>query len=127
MAHAVLVLLAWHPDLIVPTLTLHVAAVGIWKYQRQRLGAAPACTRPWWSARGGADEEFDTIPSAKSPEVVRPYVARPASPHDASREGGDGPDRALRGVAALAELGIGSLLNGGGSHLRRRRRPTGQA
>ncbi|KAI4994938.1 hypothetical protein ZWY2020_034841 [Hordeum vulgare] len=26
MAHAVLVLLAWHPDLIVPTLTLHVMA-----------------------------------------------------------------------------------------------------
>ena len=27
MAHAVLVLLAWHPDLVVPTLTLHTAAV----------------------------------------------------------------------------------------------------
>ncbi|KAI4975405.1 hypothetical protein ZWY2020_049012 [Hordeum vulgare] len=33
MVHAVLVLLAWHPDLIMPTLMLHVAAVGIWKYQ----------------------------------------------------------------------------------------------
>ena len=27
MAHAVLVLLAWHPDLVVPTLTLHAATV----------------------------------------------------------------------------------------------------
>ena len=27
MAHAVLVLLAWHLDLVVPTLTLHAAAV----------------------------------------------------------------------------------------------------
>ncbi|KAE8800692.1 Protein QUIRKY [Hordeum vulgare] len=75
MAHAVLVLLAWHPDLIVPTLTLHVAAVGIWKYQhRPRTPAShPSVRASMVEApdREELDEEFDTIPSAKSPEVVR--------------------------------------------------------
>ncbi|KAE8821619.1 Protein QUIRKY [Hordeum vulgare] len=74
MAHAVLVLLAWHPDLIVPTLTLHVAAVGIWKYQhRPRVPAPHPCVRASMVEapnREELDEEFDTIPSAKSPEVV---------------------------------------------------------
>ncbi|KAF0907924.1 hypothetical protein E2562_022312 [Oryza meyeriana var. granulata] len=51
LAHAVLVLLAWHPDLVVPTLTLHVAAVGVWKEE--------------------LDEEFDSIPTSRPPEVVR--------------------------------------------------------
>ncbi|KAI4979949.1 hypothetical protein ZWY2020_016702 [Hordeum vulgare] len=41
MAHAVLVLLAWHPDLIVPTLTLHVASVGIWKLLISRGSLRP--------------------------------------------------------------------------------------
>ncbi|KAI4967474.1 hypothetical protein ZWY2020_025816 [Hordeum vulgare] len=75
MAHAVLVLLAWHPDLIVPTLTLHVAAVGIWKYRRRPRTPAPhPCVRASMAEapdREELDEEFDTIPSAKSPEVVR--------------------------------------------------------
>ncbi|KAE8778672.1 Lysosomal beta glucosidase [Hordeum vulgare] len=44
MAHAMLVLLAWHPDLIVPMLTLHVAAVGIWKDPElvRKIGEATA-------------------------------------------------------------------------------------
>ncbi|XP_037436814.1 FT-interacting protein 7-like [Triticum dicoccoides] len=75
MAHAVLVLLAWHPDLIVPTLTLHVAAVGVWKYRRRPRAPAPhPCVRASMaeaSDREELDEEFDTIPSGRSAEVVR--------------------------------------------------------
>ncbi|KAI4974607.1 hypothetical protein ZWY2020_048214 [Hordeum vulgare] len=75
MAHAMLVLLAWHPDLIVPTLTLHVAAVGIWKYQRRPRAPAPhPCVRASMVEapdREELDEEFETIPSAKSLDVVR--------------------------------------------------------
>ncbi|KAI5002489.1 hypothetical protein ZWY2020_027139 [Hordeum vulgare] len=74
MAHAVLVLLAWHSDLIGPTLTLHVAAVGIWKYQHRPRAPAPhSCVRASMveALVEELDEEFDTIPSAKSPEVVR--------------------------------------------------------
>lgn len=75
LAHAVLVLLAWHPDLAVPTLTLHVAAVGVWKYRRRPRAPAPhPCVRASMaeaSDREELDEEFDTIPSARPPEVVR--------------------------------------------------------
>ncbi|XP_051216284.1 multiple C2 domain and transmembrane region protein 16 [Lolium perenne] len=75
MAHAVLVLLAWHPDLVVPTLTLHVAAVGVWKYRRRPRAPAPhPCVRASMAEtpdREELDEEFDTIPSARPPEVVR--------------------------------------------------------
>ncbi|KAI4977805.1 hypothetical protein ZWY2020_014359 [Hordeum vulgare] len=80
MAHAVLVLMAWHPDLIVPTLTLHVAPVGIWKYQHRPHAPAPhPCVRASMVEapdREELDEEFDTIPSAKSPEVVRQRYVR---------------------------------------------------
>ncbi|KAE8775830.1 hypothetical protein D1007_51628 [Hordeum vulgare] len=75
MAHDVLVLLAWHLDLIVPTLTLNVVAVGIWKYQHRPRAPAPhPCVRASMVEapdREELDKEFDTIPSAKSPEVVR--------------------------------------------------------
>ncbi|KAG2631813.1 FT-interacting protein 7-like [Panicum virgatum] len=75
MAHAVLVLLAWHPDLVVPTVTLHVAAVGVWKYRRRPRAPAPhPCVRASMAEapdREELDEEFDTIPSARPPEVVR--------------------------------------------------------
>ena len=75
MVHAVLVLLAWHPDLVVPTVTLHVAAVGVWKYRRRPRAPAPhPCVRASMAEapdREELDEEFDTIPSARPPEVVR--------------------------------------------------------
>jgi len=75
MAHAVLVLLAWHPDLVVPTLTLHAAAVGVWKYRRRPRAPAPhPCVRASMAEapdREELDEEFDPIPSARPPEVVR--------------------------------------------------------
>ncbi|EEC81571.1 hypothetical protein OsI_25017 [Oryza sativa Indica Group] len=75
LAHAVLVLLAWHPDLVVPTLTLHVAAVGVWKYRRRPRAPAPhPCVRASMAEaadREELDEEFDAIPSSRPPEVVR--------------------------------------------------------
>ncbi|KAJ1287859.1 hypothetical protein BS78_02G043000 [Paspalum vaginatum] len=75
MAHAVLLLLAWHPDLVVPTVTLHAAAVGVWKYRRRPRAPAPhPCVRASMAEapdREELDEEFDTVPSARPPEVVR--------------------------------------------------------
>ncbi|GJN24596.1 hypothetical protein PR202_gb12347 [Eleusine coracana subsp. coracana] len=75
MAHAVLVLLAWHPDLVVPTLALHVAAVGTWRYRRRpRALASHPCVRASMAEaadREELDEEFDAVPSARPPEVVR--------------------------------------------------------
>uniref|UniRef100_A0A0Q3TH77 C2 domain-containing protein n=3 Tax=Setaria italica TaxID=4555 RepID=A0A0Q3TH77_SETIT len=75
MAHAVLVLLAWHPDLVVPTAALHAAAVGVWRYRRRPRAPAPhPCVRTSMAEapdREELDEEFDAIPSARPPEVVR--------------------------------------------------------
>ncbi|KAF8714159.1 hypothetical protein HU200_028169 [Digitaria exilis] len=75
MAHAVLVLLAWHPDLVVPTAALHAAAVGVWRYRRRPRSPAPhPCVRASMAEspeREELDEEFDTVPSARPPEVVR--------------------------------------------------------
>ncbi|GJN24613.1 hypothetical protein PR202_gb12366 [Eleusine coracana subsp. coracana] len=75
MAHAVLVLLAWHPDLVVPTLALHVASVGTWRYRRRPRAPAPhPCARASMAEaadREELDEEFDAVPSARPPEVVR--------------------------------------------------------
>ncbi|XP_040381936.1 FT-interacting protein 7 [Oryza brachyantha] len=75
LAHAVLVLLAWHPDLVVPTLTLHAAAVGVWKYRsRPRAPAPHPCVRASMAEapdRDELDEEFDSTPSSRPPEMVR--------------------------------------------------------
>ncbi|KAL6880171.1 hypothetical protein ACP4OV_011736 [Aristida adscensionis] len=75
MAHAVLVLLAWHPDLVVPTAALHAAAVGVWRYRRRPRAPAPhPCVRASMAEapdREELDEEFDAVPSARPPEVVR--------------------------------------------------------
>uniref|UniRef100_A0A0D9WVW0 C2 domain-containing protein n=1 Tax=Leersia perrieri TaxID=77586 RepID=A0A0D9WVW0_9ORYZ len=76
LAHAVLVLLAWHPDLVVPTLALHAAAVAVWKYRRRPRSPAPhPCVRASMAAetpdREELDEEFDAVPSSRPHEVVR--------------------------------------------------------
>ncbi|KAI4980119.1 hypothetical protein ZWY2020_016872 [Hordeum vulgare] len=73
MAHAVLVLLAWHPDLIMPTPRPRRVAADLARSAGRHGPHCKAC-----KAHGGGadveelDEEFDTIPSAKSPEVKAP-------------------------------------------------------
>ena len=73
MAHALLVL-AWHPNLVVPTVTLHIAVVGVWKYRRRLHALAlHPCVRASMAEapdRKELDEEFDTIPSTRPPEMV---------------------------------------------------------
>ncbi|KAJ3669928.1 hypothetical protein LUZ60_010252 [Juncus effusus] len=75
LAHGVLLLLAWFPELIIPTLALHIAAVGVWKYRSRLRGPLPhPCVKASLAEltdREELDEEFDPMPSAKTPEVVR--------------------------------------------------------
>lgn len=55
MAHAVLMLLAWHPDLVVLTVALHAATVGMWRTGGTGTGRTRACRRPWRRrVQGGA-------------------------------------------------------------------------
>ncbi|XP_020095746.1 protein QUIRKY-like [Ananas comosus] len=74
LAHGALVLLAWHPDLLLPVLAVHFAAVGAWRYRRRLQGPVPhPCVRVSMAEtadREELDEEFDPVPSTRAAEVV---------------------------------------------------------
>jgi Plant phosphoribosyltransferase C-terminal/C2 domain len=75
LVHGVVILLAWFPELIMPTLALYIAFVGIWKYKQRLRGPVPhPCVRASLAEmpdREELDEEFDPMPSSKTAEVVR--------------------------------------------------------
>lgn len=75
LVHALLALLVWYPDLIVPTLAFYVFVIGAWNY-RFRSRAPLQHFDPKLSLaenvdRDELDEEFDPVPSTRSFEVVR--------------------------------------------------------
>ncbi|KAM1395845.1 hypothetical protein ACFX2I_013608 [Malus domestica] len=75
LVHALLVLLVWFPDLIVPTLLFYVFVIGAWNY-RFRSRAPLQHFDPKLSLadnvdRDELDEEFDAVPSNRPYEVVR--------------------------------------------------------
>ncbi|KAG9445196.1 hypothetical protein H6P81_016536 [Aristolochia fimbriata] len=76
MAHALLVLLVWHPDLAVPTGAFYAFGVGAWNYRGRARGPAAGgpCMRlsqVEGAEREELDEEFDPAPSSRPAEVVR--------------------------------------------------------
>ncbi|EHA8590666.1 Protein QUIRKY [Cocos nucifera] len=95
LAHGVLVLLVWYPELVGPTLALHAFAVGAWRYRwRARRPAAHPCVRSSQAEavdREELDEELDPVPSVRGPEVVRARYDR------------------LRGVAARVQTMLGDV------------------
>ncbi|KAI4378386.1 hypothetical protein MLD38_015873 [Melastoma candidum] len=75
LVHALLVMLIWFPDLIVPTLAFYMFVIGAWNY-RFRAREPPPHFCPKMSLadavdRDELDEEFDTLPSTRLPEMVR--------------------------------------------------------
>lgn len=74
LVHALLVLLVWFPDLIFPTLSFYVFAIGAWNYRfksREPLPHfCPKISMVEAVDREELDEEFDTVPSSRSPERV---------------------------------------------------------
>nr|CAD1819737.1 unnamed protein product [Ananas comosus var. bracteatus] len=100
LAHGALVLLAWHPDLLLPVLAVHFTAVGAWRYRRRPQGPVPhPCVRVSMAEtadREELDEEFDPVPSTRAAEVVR---AR----YDRLRAVGARVQAMLGDVAAQAE------------------------
>lgn len=74
LVHVLYLVLVWFPDLIVPTGFLYIFLIGIWYYRfRPKI---PAGTDIWLSQTDTIDtdeldEEFDTIPSSRPPEVIR--------------------------------------------------------
>ncbi|GMH21950.1 hypothetical protein Nepgr_023793 [Nepenthes gracilis] len=74
LMHILYLVLIWFPELIVPTMFLYVFLIGIWYYRFRpkipagmdiRLSQAEAVDLE------ELDEEFDTIPSSKPPEIIR--------------------------------------------------------
>ncbi|KAF4350597.1 hypothetical protein CsatB_008175 [Cannabis sativa] len=75
LVHALLVMLVWFPELIVPTLAFYVFAVGAWNYRfRSRYPLPhfdPKLSLVESVDRDELDEEFDTLPSCKQPEAIQ--------------------------------------------------------
>ncbi|XP_044483841.1 FT-interacting protein 7 [Mangifera indica] len=75
LVHALLVMLVWFPDLIVPTLALYVFVIGAWNYRFRSRDPLPHFDPKLSLAdtveREELDEEFDAVPSTRPNEVVR--------------------------------------------------------
>lgn len=75
LVHALLVMLVWFPDLIVPTLALYVFSVGAWNYRFRSRASLPHFDPKLSLAesveREELDEEFDAMPCSRASEVVR--------------------------------------------------------
>ncbi|OIV90074.1 hypothetical protein TanjilG_01528 [Lupinus angustifolius] len=75
LVHALLVMLVWFPDLIIPTLSFYVFAIGAWNYRFRLRDPLPHFDPKLSLAElvenEELDEEFDTLPSTRSPDLVR--------------------------------------------------------
>ncbi|GLT47549.1 hypothetical protein SLA2020_212380 [Shorea laevis] len=75
LVHALLVMLVWFPDLIVPTLAFYVFVIGVWNYRfRSRDPMPHLCPRISQADTVDCDEldeEFDAVPSNRSPDIIR--------------------------------------------------------
>ncbi|XP_054807655.1 protein QUIRKY-like [Prosopis cineraria] len=72
--HLIYIVLVCYPDLIVPFVFLYVVLIGIWCYRFKPKIPAGMDTRMSQADTvdpDELDEEFDTIPSSKPPDVVR--------------------------------------------------------
>ncbi|XP_061346568.1 protein QUIRKY [Gastrolobium bilobum] len=74
LLHILYLVLVWYPDLIVPTGFLYVVMIGIWYYRFRPKIPAGMDTRLSQAEAvdpDELDEEFDTMPSSKPPDVIR--------------------------------------------------------
>ncbi|KAI4342567.1 hypothetical protein MLD38_027181 [Melastoma candidum] len=74
LVHLLYLVLVWFPDLIVPTGCLYVFLIGVWYYRfRPRIpaGMDTRLSQAESVDPDELDEEFDTIPSSKPPDIIR--------------------------------------------------------
>ncbi|EOY21725.1 C2 calcium/lipid-binding plant phosphoribosyltransferase family protein [Theobroma cacao] len=74
LVHVLYLVLVWYPDLIVPTGFLYVVLIGVWYYRfRPKIPAGMdiRLSQAETVDPDELDEEFDTIPSSKPPELIR--------------------------------------------------------
>ena len=75
LVHALLVMLVWFPDLIIPTIAFYVFVIGAWNYRFRSRDPLPHFD-PKLSLvetvdQDELDEEFDTLPSCRPPDAIR--------------------------------------------------------
>ncbi|KAJ7520570.1 hypothetical protein O6H91_19G012500 [Diphasiastrum complanatum] len=79
LVHILFLILVWYPELILPTLFLYMFLIGAWHY-RFRARAPSSMDAKLSQAvevdPDELDEEFDTIPTSKSPDMVRARYER---------------------------------------------------
>ncbi|GLT63070.1 hypothetical protein SLA2020_356630 [Shorea laevis] len=74
LVHVLYLVLVWYPDLIVPTGFLYVVLIGVWYYRFRPKIPAGMDTRLSQAETvdmDELDEEFDSIPSSKPPDIIR--------------------------------------------------------
>ncbi|KAJ8771892.1 hypothetical protein K2173_027069 [Erythroxylum novogranatense] len=74
LVHVLYLVLVWYPDLIVPTGFLYVFLIGVWYYRfRPKIPAGMDIRLSQAESvdPDELDEEFDTFPSSKPPDVIR--------------------------------------------------------
>ncbi|XP_028766913.1 protein QUIRKY [Neltuma alba] len=75
LVHALLVMLVWFPDLIIPTLAFYIFVIGAWNYRFRSRDPLPHFDQKISLAevvdREELDEEFDTVPSSRSGDMIR--------------------------------------------------------
>ncbi|XP_059668598.1 multiple C2 domain and transmembrane region protein 16 [Cornus florida] len=75
LVHALLVMLVWFPDLIVPTFAFYLFVIGAWNYRfRSRIPLPhfdPKISFADSIDGDELDEEFDAVPSSRPNEMVR--------------------------------------------------------
>lgn len=75
LVHALLLVLIWFPDLIIPTVAFYAFVIGAWNYRFRSPDLLPHFDSKLSLVdvvdREELDEEFDGVPSRRSPEAVR--------------------------------------------------------
>ncbi|KAJ8528921.1 hypothetical protein K7X08_030661 [Anisodus acutangulus] len=75
LVHALLVMLVWFPDLIIPTFAFYVFVIGAWNYRFRSRDTLPHFDPKISLAesldRDELDEEFDALPCNRPNELVR--------------------------------------------------------
>ncbi|XP_022869291.1 protein QUIRKY-like [Olea europaea var. sylvestris] len=74
LVHVLYLVLVWYPDLIVPTGFLYVFLIGVWYYRfRPKIPASMdvKISQAEMVDPDELDEEMDTMPSSRPPEIIR--------------------------------------------------------
>ncbi|XP_050223799.1 protein QUIRKY [Mercurialis annua] len=74
LVHFLYLVLVWYPDLVVPTGFLYVCLIGVWYYRfkpKIPAGMDIRLSQAETVDPDELDEEFDTIPSSKPPDLIR--------------------------------------------------------